>query len=386
MISKKIILLLALAVMFALSSCKQESTITPYTPAELAAVVAATQEDLPALSLLLWEDADFLAYAENFYGLDGDSLSGGAILHAQGAQATEITVFVLADPELADYAETALTAYKESRVATFTGYAPLQADLAERAILTVRGSYVALFVCENPEAAEAAFLACFSENPPPVPELPESPPEEPEPIEYPAQSTAPAPVEEDVGYDHAAILAAYRGGDETALAAKDREILEKCREIIDSLIREDMSDYEKELAIHDWLVENTRYDEITLFLIHLHDPNNETPYGPLLRGKATCLGYTTAFQLLMDMLELPCITVNGFTRKVEEHAWNMVELDGDWYCVDVTWDDPAGLSGLDLKLNHKYFNVTSDFLRETDHQWDENGVPEATAVEYAWRA
>jgi hypothetical protein len=382
MISKKIIFLFALMVIFTLSGCVQESTTTTYTPPELAAVAAATQEDFPALSPLLWEDADFLAYVENFYGLDGDSLSGGAIFRAQGAQSAEITVFLLADPELADYAETALAAYKESRVATFTGYAPLQAALAEGAILTVRGQYIALFICENPEAAEAAFLACFSENPPPIPVLPDAPPEE-----EPAVFADPAPVSGESGYDHAAILTAYRGGDETALTAKDREILEKCRELIGSLIKDDMSAYERELVLHDWLVANTQYDVDTLDqdLSYQPDPDNETPYGPLLRGKATCLGYTTAFQLLMDMLEIPCIIVEGTVREGEEHAWNMVELDGDWYCVDVTWNDPDGLFGLDPKFNHLYFNVTSDFLRETDHQWEDSTAPEATATEYAWQ-
>jgi hypothetical protein len=303
-------------------------------------------------------------------------------LHAQGAKATEVTVFLLADPELADYAETALTAYKESRAATFTGYAPKQADLAEEAILSVRGSYIALFICEEPEAAEAAFLACFDENPPPIPEISDT-----SPVEEPAQSATPAPVEEDVGYDHAAILAAFRGGDEEVLTKKDREILEKCREIISSLIKEDMTVYEMELALHDWLIENTHYDEDTLDqnLAKQLNPDNETPYGPLLRGKATCLGYTTAFQLFMDMLEIPCITVYGFAREVEEHAWNMVQLDGNWYCVDVTWDDPLGLSGFDPRYNYMFFNVTSDFLRDNDHQWDDSTVPEATATEYAWQ-
>jgi transglutaminase/protease-like cytokinesis protein 3 len=87
----------------------------------------------------------------------------------------------------------------------------------------------------------------------------------------------------------------------------------------------------------------------------------------------------------MDMLEIPCIIVEGYVRKGEEHAWNMIQLDGDWYCVDVTWDDPAGLSGLDPHYNHLYFNVTSDFLRETEHQWEDSAVPEATATEYAWQ-
>ena len=63
---------------------------------------------------------------------------------------------------------------------------------------------------------------------------------------------------------------------------------------------------------------------------------------------------------------------------------HQVYLDGDWYCVDVTWDDPTGAAR--NGRHHRYFNVTSAYLRETDHQWDYRNVPEATAAAYAWKA
>ena len=85
----------------------------------------------------------------------------------------------------------------------------------------------------------------------------------------------------------------------------------------------------------------------------------------------------------MDLLGIECITVVGASfGSSEDHAWNMVKLDGAWYCVDVTWDDPGGGG----QAIHRYFNVTSQFMRDTDHQWDYGAVPEATAEEYAYRA
>ena len=103
-------------------------------------------------------------------------------------------------------------------------------------------------------------------------------------------------------------------------------------------------------------------------------------------GYGNCLGYSTTFQLLMDLCDVECITVVGAAfDSMEDHAWNMVRLDGEWYCVDVTWDDPTmGNGNTNSVVRHRYFNVTSQHMRDTDHQWDYLYVPEATATHYFW--
>ena len=73
--------------------------------------------------------------------------------------------------------------------------------------------------------------------------------------------------------------------------------------------------------------------------------------------------------------------MEGFAREgTSAHAWNMVRLDGEWYCVDVTWNDPVDADSSDPQVGHRYFNVTSAFLRENDHQWQEAETPPATAT------
>ena len=102
-----------------------------------------------------------------------------------------------------------------------------------------------------------------------------------------------------------------------------------------------------------------------------------TPYGGLVDQMATCMGFATSLQLLLDMAGVECITVVGATLgSTGDHAWNMVRLDGEWYCVDATWDfqywenTPPGW---------RFFNVTSDYMARTNHQWDYANTPEATA-------
>ena len=109
----------------------------------------------------------------------------------------------------------------------------------------------------------------------------------------------------------------------------------------------------------------------------------------LVEGQAICMGYANTFQLFMDLLDIPCVTVIGASGgSREDHAWNLVQLDGDWYAVDTTWDDPlgsyVGVPAANEKEHHRYFNVTSDFLRQTDHQWDYDAVQEATGTRWTW--
>ena len=181
-------------------------------------------------------------------------------------------------------------------------------------------------------------------------------------------------------YDHRGILAAWFSGDASALADKDRTILDACADILSTHISSEMSTYEKELAIHDWMIHWADYDRQALSNAPdaSPDPDNDNPYGLLLRQTAICSGYTSTFQLFMDMLGIECITVHGASGE-EEHAWNMVCIDGQWYNVDVTWNDPVALIQT-TEMKHRFFNVSSAFMKETRHQWDESTTPEANAA------
>ena len=180
-------------------------------------------------------------------------------------------------------------------------------------------------------------------------------------------------------YDPDAILKAWRSGEELNLSAKNQYILSTCKDIITSIIRDDMSDYDKELAIHDWIIDWAEYDPEALSNSPKAkpDPDNDNPYGLLFSKKAICSGFTSTFQLFMDMLNIRCISVHGFSgSEREEHAWNMVVINSNWYCVDVTWDSPNGVI-FTRDVRHTYFNVSSDFMKRTSHYWDEALTPAA---------
>jgi len=131
--------------------------------------------------------------------------------------------------------------------------------------------------------------------------------------------------------------------------------------ILKSIIAPDMSDYEKELAIHDYLVKNCEYGVVE----HSKDFAFNA-YGALVQKKAVCNGYAEAMALLLNCVEIENKIVTGWGDDVL-HAWNMVCIDGEWYQVDATWDDPLPDRG--NTASHMYFNVTDDIM-DNEHTWD----------------
>ena len=139
-----------------------------------------------------------------------------------------------------------------------------------------------------------------------------------------------------------------------------------------TLFAQDMPDYMKLLLIHDWLVENSRYN-----ITNMDEVGNHMAYGPMVKGLSVCMGYAEAANLLLQAAGIETQYVSGYGTNsdghTEAHAWNAVKIGGEWYMMDITWDDPVTYDGSDV-LRYDYFNVTSDQLAK-DHQWDYNSAP-----------
>ncbi len=98
-----------------------------------------------------------------------------------------------------------------------------------------------------------------------------------------------------------------------------------------SMLDEDMTTVEKILFLHDYLCVNVEYPEENTGKDEYH-----SILGVVTEGKVVCEGYTKAFQYYMNKLEIPCRVITG-----HNHAWNEVQIDGEWYMIDVTHDDPT---------------------------------------------
>ena len=126
--------------------------------------------------------------------------------------------------------------------------------------------------------------------------------------------------------------------DEAAVTAQVRKLAEEARA--------QGGVYEQLLYIHDWLTLNNRYNSAAMAAAD--KVSNRLPWTPVsaLTGAddPVCEGYAGAFKMICDELDIPCLYVVGYAwagGAWGRHAWNQVQLDGQWYAVDATYDDPT---------------------------------------------
>lgn len=373
---------LTLLLLISLTACGERQASEPsYDPEILGESIIESQAGLPSLTSLTSKDSYFTAYLCDYYLLDGEQVEGGVIYYADGVEASEIAVLLLKEDLIAQAIQSQLLEYLTNRASVFEGYAPQQTALVKKGRVVIHGRYIALLICQDVESAQRAFENCFTGS-----DISQST-EDSESISDTYADAGnnmqsnDAPT--DDAYDENAILLAWRTGDNSSLSDMNRSILDAAKAAIAQEITGSMSDYEKELAIHDWMTGWSSFD----MNVFSHAPaaraeaDNRNPYGFLIDRSAMCHGYSSTFQLFMDMLDIECITVFGTpSANGVQHSWNMVRLDGEWYCVDTAWDDPIGGSPC-----HTYFNVTSQRLRDGSiHRWDDSSVPEATATTYRY--
>ena len=142
--------------------------------------------------------------------------------------------------------------------------------------------------------------------------------------------------------------------------------------IISNNTKDNMTDKQKIKQIHDYIINNTQYDQERA-------KNNQSKYdsarihGVLYDRYTICSGYTDTMAVVLTKLG-----IKNFKVASDNHVWNAVYLDGKWYHLDVTWDDPVTNSGKNY-LDDTYFLINDNQLakldnenKKTDHTFDRN--------------
>ena len=152
-----------------------------------------------------------------------------------------------------------------------------------------------------------------------------------------------------------------------ALAEADR--------VVDQVVTAGMSDYDIVKSLHDYLVTHCDYDSRVY--------TNNMPFvshqaeGALLKGTAVCSGYAKAYEILLDAAGIPSETITGYASGY--HAWNLVQVDGQWYHVDATWDDPTNRGG--DYIRYTYFLKSDKLMLSRSHR-DWQAVYSCTSTKY----
>lgn len=141
-----------------------------------------------------------------------------------------------------------------------------------------------------------------------------------------------------------------------------------------AVVNESMSDLQKAIALHDYLAVNCEYDKENLDANTL--PQEVfTTYGVFVNRSAVCQGYALAYKYLLNQVGIECHMV---TSDAMNHAWNLIKLDGQYYQVDVTWDDPTwDLVG---RAQHKYMFCSDATFQDENHKHHDWSVTEGSSV------
>ncbi len=151
-----------------------------------------------------------------------------------------------------------------------------------------------------------------------------------------------------------------------------------CDKVISSLTNPE-DKWQTELEIHDYIVDNCEYR------MTRGDYLCSSAYGALVDNAAACEGYSRAAKLLLDKAGIESTVLSGNSTAANgntgAHMWNAVKLDGEYYYLDCTWDDPVSDDGKPVKI-YSYFNINNETISAThsDFSYDFNCT--ATAENY----
>lgn len=141
-----------------------------------------------------------------------------------------------------------------------------------------------------------------------------------------------------------------------------------------SMITPEMNDYDIVKLFHDYVIQNCTYDDKAA--------NPNTIYGTLVEKEALCQGYAQSFTYLCSLAGIDSLIVLGVAN--EPHMWNIVKMDGDYYHIDLTWDDPDRAKNPD-SVRYDYFGLTDERIRELrqvdDYDYE---VPKAEGTKYQY--
>ena len=154
---------------------------------------------------------------------------------------------------------------------------------------------------------------------------------------------------------------------ENALSKKVVEIADKFRHL---------SDVDKVMAVHDYLIDHIEYSNPHI---------RSFAYGALIEGKAVCQGYAQSLAMILNNLNVECHTIVAMTKGSNPvlHEWVRVKLDGEWYYIDLTWDDTPWAED----KNYKYFLINTDMIsRDHETGYSLAGGPEVDGRKYLYYA
>ena len=158
---------------------------------------------------------------------------------------------------------------------------------------------------------------------------------------------------------------------------KIREHQKAMKARVEKLARaaQNLSEWEKEKYVHDFICENVHYDK-------LKKPYSHEIIGPLGQGVGVCEGIAKSVKVLCDALGVWCVIAlcgNCPEKGIKyRHTWNIVKIGGQYYHLDATFDNTLGAGA---QIRYDYFNLCDKSVFR-DHQPLIAPAPECTDAQH----
>ncbi len=165
---------------------------------------------------------------------------------------------------------------------------------------------------------------------------------------------------------------AVKINDYTGYNDVSKRTLQAIYNVTTPLMNASMSNRDKVKVVHDWLVNHVQYDYDN-YTANTIPKSSYGLVGPMLYGKSVCQGYAYTFEFMMNVLDIPCYYVSGAATNSSgstgAHGWNKVYLDGAWYYIDTTWDDPVTANRMPVLKYDYYLSKTlwSSHRADSEH-------------------
>ncbi|QIN42453.1 lipoprotein [Mycoplasma capricolum subsp. capripneumoniae] len=161
------------------------------------------------------------------------------------------------------------------------------------------------------------------------------------------------------GYLYSAIIKVY-SEDKSKLINDENEAIEKAKKIVEENGWNKLPTLEKLTKAYEWVTKEVKYDyDFTTGPIL----KNQNAHSALVKLKTVCTGYAKGLKLILEELGIPCKFIEGQSKRetsAAKHAWNLVQIDNEWYHVDTTSDRT------DSKTKFNFFLNTNDDFLESD--------------------
>lgn len=152
---------------------------------------------------------------------------------------------------------------------------------------------------------------------------------------------------------------------------KEAYVSAEVKKISRKIVSKNATEFDKVKAVHDYIVLNSSYSNNT-------KNSQYSAYTLLTEKKGVCQAYALLMIRLLQELNVDMKYVKGFSNN-ELHAWALVKVDGEWYHIDPTWNDPIGSKNDEVW--YKFFMLMDKQISNT-HSWDTSEYPVAKSEKY----